>query len=75
MVLAGFRRTPHSPALSKPGCSAAEECGDIEFVAPLTAFMSAQVWELCRPFLLTEFPTLQVENMLPNGTRLAIEVL
>jgi len=53
----------------------AEECQYTEIEAPFTAFMSARVWELCRPFLLTEFPTLQVENMLPNGTRLAIAVL
>ena len=51
-----------------------EECMDTEFAAPFTAFMSLQVWEMCRPHLLTEFPTLQVENMRPDGTRLAVEV-
>jgi len=51
-----------------------EECRDTEFSAPFTAFMSVQVWELCRSALLTAFPTLQVENMRPNGTRLAVEV-
>ena len=51
-----------------------EECKYSELFAPFIAFMSAQVWELCRPTLLTAFPTLQVENMLPNGTRLAVEV-
>ena len=52
----------------------AEECRYTEFEAPFTAFMNSQVWELCRPYLLTEFPTLQVESMRPDGTRLAVEV-
>jgi hypothetical protein len=52
----------------------AEECQYTEFEAPFTAFMNSQVWELCRPYLLSEFPTLQVESMRPDGTRLAVEV-
>ena len=51
-----------------------EDCPVTELSTPFTAFMSVQVWELCRPVLLTAFPSLQVENMLPNGTRLAVEV-
>jgi hypothetical protein len=52
-----------------------QECQYTEFDAPFTAFMNAQTWELCRRNMLEQFPELQIENILPDGSRLAIEVL
>lgn len=50
-------------------------CLDLECVPPFAVFMSQDQWLAIGPTMHEAFPNLELHNMVPNGTRLAVEVL
>ena len=53
----------------------AEQCVEKSCIPPFTAFMSADQWLAIDGLLLEKYPDLEIHEMLPDGSRLAVEIM